>query len=236
MTEDNFVDFNCPYCGDTVSFPGDLPSIIQECPRCAQSLLMPTEGEAVGRRIPLPLSTPEFLLRRLGPGDWKDLLEIYSDEEIFRFMDGYPLDEEAILRWLETDSQTSLTTPHHYFHLGIQDQRSEKMVGLLELLLTENHRQAKLSLVVNRQFQRQGVGTKALAMALNFLFQDLNLHRVYASCDNRNAAACRMLEKSGFRREGEFLKDGLLRGEWVSTTWHAILREEFSKGAPPPAQ
>lgn len=233
MTEDNFVDFKCPYCEETVSFPVAMPSSLQECPSCGQSLLLPVPGGAEGRPIPLPLAAPGLVLRRFGPGDWKDLLEIYGAEENFQFIEGYPLDEEAILRWLEEDGHVRLTTPNHNLHLAIQDQGTEKVIGVAGIALAESRRQARLTLMVHRQFQRQGVGAKALAVILEFLLGDLSLHRVHASCDTRNVGACRVLEKAGLRREGEFRQDSWVREEWVSTAWYAILGEEYRAAAPP---
>ena len=38
---------------------------------------------------------------------------------------------------------------------------------------------------------------------------------------------CRLLEKAGLRREGEFVKSRWLHGEWTSMVWYAMLEEEF---------
>ena len=41
----------------------------------------------------------------------------------------------------------------------------------------------------------------------------------------------------GMRREGEFLKDRFLNGEWVDTVWLAMLSEECAKSrSSPPLQ
>ena len=71
---------------------------------------------------------------------------------------------------------------------------------------------------------------------LGFCLEGIKLHRVSASCDSRNVAACRLFEKLGLRREGEFLKDNMLHGEWVNTVWYAALGEEYGDAeAKPPA-
>jgi len=185
----------------------------------------------------LPISTSRLAIRRFAPGDWKDLLELMSDEELFRYTEGRPLEEEEILRWLESDGHVRLTTPNQTFCLAIEEQEHGKLIGYIGLMITDPHRlQARLSIYLNRNFQRQGLAREALAALLGFCFEDIRLHRVSASCDSRNTAACRLCEQLGLRREGEFLKDNLLHGEWVNTVWYAALAEEYGgrSGQAPP--
>src|ERR1039457_3211455 len=81
ITEESFIDFKCPYCGDSVSFPRESAGLAQACPNCTQSVIVPDDGSEVGHQIPLHITTPRLLLRRLAGGDWRDLLELISDEE-----------------------------------------------------------------------------------------------------------------------------------------------------------
>jgi RimJ/RimL family protein N-acetyltransferase len=234
MNEDNFVDFKCPYCGDTVSCPADAAHVLQECPHCSESLLMPQDGSAEGRPVPLPITTARLILRPLAMADWRDLLEIHSDEETFRYLEGHPREEEDILRWLEASTYVRLTTPNQQYLLGLQLPETEKLIGNLTLALMDQHRQAAISIVLNKNHQKQGLATEAIEAVVRFLLGDLALHRVCAQCDSRNVAACRMLEKAGLRREGEFVKDTWLHGEWINTVWYAKLKEE--DGQQPPLQ
>jgi len=227
ITEESFIDFKCPYCGTAVSFPQENTGSVQACPDCFESLIVPEDGSEVGGSMPLPINTSRLVIRRFAPGDWKDLQELMSDEELFRYTEGRPLEEEEILRWLESDSHIRLTTPNQMFCLAIETLEQPKLIGYIGLMLTDPHRlQARLSIYLNRNYQRKGFALEALKALLGFCFEEIKLHRLSASCDSRNAAACRLFESLGLRREGEFLKDNLLRGEWVNTVWYAALAEE----------
>jgi [ribosomal protein S5]-alanine N-acetyltransferase len=204
--------------------------IVQECPLCGQDLLMPVEGSAVGRKLPIPITTSRLVLRRLSGIDWKDLLEIVADEELYRYQEGHPLEENDLNRWLEADSQIKLTTPEQAFCLGIEERESHKLIGLLTLKYTDHHRlQTLVNILMNRQYQTQGFAEEALAGVLNFGFQGLRLHRICAYCDSRNTVTSQWFEKATLRREGEFLKDRFMNGEWVNTIWFALLNEEYQK-------
>lgn len=238
IAEDNFVDFTCPYCGDPVSFPRESAGFVQACPNCAESFIVPDDGGAVGRAIPLPITTARLVIRRLAAQDWQDLLELMADEEFFRYTDGVPLDEDGILRWLASDAHVKLTTPDQPFFLGLELQDGGKLIGYATLNFTDPQwRQVNFSLGLNRKFQRQGYARETVAALLDFCFRGLKLHRVASWCDHRNAAGLRLWEKAGLRREGEFVKNRWVHGEWATSVWFAALAEDYfpSQGQALPA-
>ena len=237
ITEESFIDFKCPYCQEMVSFPQESAGFAQACPTCTESVIVPAAGSEVGQPIPLPIKTPRLVLRRLAAHDWKDLLELMADEEFFRYQDGGALDEDGVLRWLESDPHVKLTTPDQAFFLGIEAQEGDKLIGYLTLTFTDPQRlQVSFSIGLNRAFQRRGYATEAVKALLGFCFDGLKLHRVAAWCDSRNIAGCRLLEKIGLRREGEFRKNRWRHGEWTNSVWFAALREEYCPANGHPSQ
>ena len=226
ITEASFIDFKCPYCGDTISFPRETAGYAQACPGCTESVIVPEDGGGEGRKLPVPLTTSRLILRRFAPADWQDLLECLSDEEIYRYMDGRPIEEDDVLRWLERDSQVKFTTPDQAFILGMQAQESGKLIGYVSLGLSEPL-QASLLVVLNRAFQGKGLALEAVEAVLAFCFEGVRLHRVTAWPLSLNAAACKLCENAGLRREGEFVKSKFFDGQWVNVTCYAALREEY---------
>jgi ribosomal-protein-alanine N-acetyltransferase len=234
-TDENFIDFKCPYCTEAVSFATDTAGKIQECPECAEILIVPHESSEFGHKIPIPITTPRLILRRLADGDWKDLLEFMSDDELFRCSEGSPLGEEQIIQWLEADKAVKLTTPDAAFCLAMQLQAGGKVIGYVSLKFIAGFlQQATCDVVVSRSFQRQGFGTEAVNAVLRFCFEGIALHRVITSFDSRDISARRLFEKVGMRREGEFLKGRFVNGEWVDTVWLAMLSEEYAKSRSSP--
>jgi RimJ/RimL family protein N-acetyltransferase len=172
ITEENFLDFKCPHCGELNSFPQDCAGFARECLNCMESLIVPEAGGTVGRRLPLPLTTPRLVLRRLDAGDSRDLLEFMFEEE------------EDALRWLEQDRQIKLTTPDQTFSLGVEARDGGgqgKIVGCLGLKFTDRGCvEAEISVGGNQKAPDQGIALEAVDAALGFCFRDLKLHRVFA--------------------------------------------------------
>jgi RimJ/RimL family protein N-acetyltransferase len=230
ITEENFLDFACPYCGEPVSFPADHAGTAQACPTCNESVIVPGASGEPGTRIPLPLETSRLTLRRFAPGDWKDLLEIMGQEGLFQYTEGGALDEDAVLAWIERDQHVRFTTHGQPVYLGIEAKEGGRLIGFIALHFADNdRRQAQPEIHIMTDWQKKGLGLEAGESLLGFCFEGLKLHRVAASCDSRNAAARRLCERLGLRKEGEFLQNRFLRGEWVDTVFFATLMEEWLK-------
>lgn len=227
-TEEDFIDFKCPQCGDAVSFPLADVGFVRECPNCFGDVIVPETGNELGRTLPLPITTNRVQLRRFAAQDWKDLLELASEEETY--VDGMPgASEEAVLHWLESDNHIRLMTPGQMFHLAIVLQDSGKLIGYAGLWFTDaDHRQARFNISLHPDHRHKGIGLEAADALLGFCFQDIKLHRVTARCDSTDPVGCRLLENLGMRREGEFVKDQpLIDGGWVNSAWYAALEEEY---------
>jgi RimJ/RimL family protein N-acetyltransferase/ribosomal protein S27E len=231
LTEENFIDFKCPHCGDVVSFPQDCVGEVQACPICEEDLIAPAEGGEVGLKLPFPMAMSTVTLRRFHVEDWKDLMEVFGEEELLATSNGHPMGEEDLVRWLESERTVKLTTPNQTFYLGIQCMEPQRLVGMVTLRFTDARRlQASVYVRVNPAFQRKGLATEALSSVLHFCFDTIHLHRVTASCDNQNIAAWRLFDTVGMRREGECVKDRMVNNEWVNTVFYALLREEYDRG------
>ena len=227
--EEQFIDCQCPHCGHTLSFPGNSVGRVEECFNCMEPLIVPADGSTAGRRLPLPLETPTLILRRLAPDDLLDLAEVDTDPESSEEIEGGP-HEENVSRWIREDAKAKFTQPNQPLWLGLVRRDTKKLVGYLSLTFIDaERRQAALSHVaVNPRFRRKGHATEAMRAALVFCFAGIGLHRVVASCGSHEAAARGLIEKAGFRLEGEWFEDRQEHGKWVDTLLFAMLEREYA--------
>jgi RimJ/RimL family protein N-acetyltransferase len=75
----------------------------------------------------------------------------------------------------------------------------------------------------------KGYSTEAVQLAVDYLFLSKDIVRVQAGTFTDNAASQRVLEKSGFQREGRIRKGMLAWGKWVDLYVYSILREEWKE-------
>jgi RimJ/RimL family protein N-acetyltransferase len=162
--------------------------------------------------------------------DSNDLMVIVGDEDLLRYHDWYAMDEEAVQKWLVNDQQQQLFQQGPNFYLALELLEQPKVIGYVTLTLFEKDNlevSVSVDVFVNRNYQRRGFGAETFRGAMEFIFAGLNVRRVCCWCDSRNLAGVRLLEKSGLRHEGHFVKCKFMKGEWVDTVQFALLQEEY---------
>jgi len=75
----------------------------------------------------------------------------------------------------------------------------------------------------------KGYGTEAVQILVDYLFLSKDIMRIQATTDLRNKASQKVLEKTGFKREGILRKSGFTRGEWTDDYLYSILKEEWKE-------
>jgi len=77
--------------------------------------------------------------------------------------------------------------------------------------------------------RRKGYCTEAAKIIMDYLFLSRDVIRIQAFTDTRNIASQKVLENSGFTREGVIRKSMFIRGEWRDRYLYSILREEWKE-------
>jgi [ribosomal protein S5]-alanine N-acetyltransferase len=75
-------------------------------------------------------------------------------------------------------------------------------------------------------YARQGLMSRALRALIPFSHNNLRLHRLEAACITTNVASIRLLEKSGFQREGYARQYLCINGMWQDHLLYARLRDD----------
>jgi ribosomal-protein-alanine N-acetyltransferase len=79
---------------------------------------------------------------------------------------------------------------------------------------------------IGQPFARQGYMSAAVRALLPYCFGTLRLHRLEAACIPGNAASIRLLEKTGFTREGYARSYLCINGVWQDHLLYARLKDD----------
>jgi [ribosomal protein S5]-alanine N-acetyltransferase len=79
---------------------------------------------------------------------------------------------------------------------------------------------------MGKPYARQGLMSMALRALIPFCFSTLRLHRLEAACITTNVASIRLLEKSGFQREGYARQYLCINGMWQDHLLYARLKDD----------
>jgi ribosomal-protein-alanine N-acetyltransferase len=83
---------------------------------------------------------------------------------------------------------------------------------------------------VSPEVAGRGVATTAVALASDYLFTTVNIHRVEIDIRPENLASLRVVEKLGFRYEGLKERYIHINGAWRDHYVFALTREEVASG------
>lgn len=180
-----------------------------------------------GDRLPT-LPAERVQLRWLRPEDAAALFSIFGDAEVMRYWSSPPMGGLVAARALVTGTHDSFLE-RTMFHWGIATRTNDRVIGTCTLFhLDAAHRRGEVGFALGRESWGQGLMTEALSTLIGFAFHRLDLYRLEADTDPRNARSLRVLEHQGFKREGLLrgryhvggeIQDsvylGLLRNEWV---------------------
>ena len=125
----------------------------------------------------------------------------------------------------------NLMRSNREFSFGIFEKESEQLIGQISLFSLKRlpYSSGLVGYSVDEQFVGKGIASEALALAVQFAFQTVKLHRVEAYVSPDNVGSIHVLEKNGFVREGLMRKLLYINGEWKDHYLYAQLIEDYTQ-------
>jgi ribosomal-protein-alanine N-acetyltransferase len=100
-------------------------------------------------------------------------------------------------------------------------------IGGIGLRCDSQHQHAELGYWLGAAYWGKGYATEAARGMLRYGFEDLHLHRVFASHFKQNLASGHILKKLGMRHEGCQREHLLKWDQFVDSELYGILRQEW---------
>jgi RimJ/RimL family protein N-acetyltransferase len=168
-------------------------------------------------------------LRALSDQDIDALFTIFSNPEVMRYWSFTPLvDRDAAAALL--NSTLEGFERRWLMKWGVALRDSDELIGTVTLInLDFTHCRAEIGYALARAFWGKGYIQEALNLLIEYAFQQLELHRIEADVDPRNAASIRTLERLGFKREGFLRERWQVGGELQDALFYGLLRPEWEE-------
>lgn len=179
------------------------------------------------------IQTKRLVLRDFEETDWKSVHDYASDQEVVRYMDWGPNTEEESESFIQRALAHQKEIPRKNFTLAIVLKATNTLIGGCGIYVSNpDNREGYIGYVLNRNFWGRGYATETAQALLEFGFNQLKLHRIFATCDPENTASARVLEKIDMRREGHFRGHKWAKGKWRNSLLYAILDYEWERLEP----
>lgn len=151
----------------------------------------------------------------------------YNDTGFLRLYDftsTFPKSEAQLQEML---SDTRKSNDKYVF--AIKTIKEDKFVGIagFENILWNNGNAVIYIGIGDTSFRGQGLGKEALGLAMEFGFQELNLHRIQLNVLEYNKPAIALYETLGFKKEGTYREFVHRDGKRYDMYLYGILRNEW---------
>ena len=172
------------------------------------------------------IETDRIIIRDYKESDLNDMHRLWSDKETMYYMDDIltnSIEETAV--YLKTGLENA---DGHYF--CICEKPSERYMGSIGYTITETTPLGKIvhmGYMLLPEYQGYGYMTEAAKKVIEFAFTKDNCVRITTGCIKAHEASYKVMEKAGFRKEGERIKacyhDGLMKDRLE----YAINKDEY---------
>ena len=175
------------------------------------------------------METERLLLRRFKESDADAFLKYRTDPEVALYQGegwmNYTMEQSADFVKEQMNSEPGMADT--WFQIAIELKETKDLIGDCAIHTLEDTNQVEIGFTINQMHQHKGFGIEAVKCLLDYIFNDLNKHRVIARTDVRNINSIKLLKKIGMRQEGHFIKNAWYNGEYTDEFLFAMLKDEW---------
>jgi [ribosomal protein S5]-alanine N-acetyltransferase len=165
--------------------------------------------------FPVMVEGDRVRLREFTSDDLERIWEWGSSPEFFRYVAIRPpasFDDERA--WLAAVVEGAARRPRGDYELGIEAVDGSLLVGSLRLAIEPDRRlrSASIGYGIHPALWGRGYATEAARLIIEFGFQSLGHHRIWATYHPDNVASARVLDKAGMQLEGRLRHHRITQG------------------------
>ena len=174
----------------------------------------------------MKIKTDRLILREFKYEDFSEVHKYASDPDVIKYMEWGPNNKKETEEFLNRAIEAQNKDSRLKYELAVTID--EKLIGGCNITIKNiNNEQAFIGYCLNKNYWGQGYGTETAEALLDFGFNDLKMHRIFATCDVNNVGSRKVLEKIGMKKEGHMREHKKIGDKWRDSYLYSILEEEY---------
>ncbi|MED1569735.1 GNAT family protein [Bacillus paramycoides] len=172
----------------------------------------------------------QIVLREFTKTDWIDVHMYASQPIVCQHQPWGPNSEEESKDFVEQVLLDAKKEPRSRFTFAVVERKKGRMIGAGEINIRDfKNREGEIGYIINPNYWRMGFATEVSQILIRIGFEELNLHRISATCDPRNIGSKKVLEKNEMTKEGRIRESLLLKDGWRDSLLYSILEQEWKE-------
>ena len=168
----------------------------------------------------------DIIFREYEINDLMDIHEYATEHLVVKHMLFSPNTLEDTKEFLYNILRTYNMENPKIYNFAVEEKASGKMIGACSIYLNTEY-EGDIGWILNSKYWNKGIGSKMCKYLLDYGFNTLDLHRMYATCSSENHGSYKIMEKNKMRREGHFIKKRKFNDFWHDEYLYAILSVEW---------
>lgn len=174
------------------------------------------------------IETERLILREVTLKDAEDMLTYLSDPDVVKHMGLEPYqtveDVQSEIQWYQ-----SIVKEGSGVRWGITLRNSGKVIGSCGFLnRASKHFRAEVGFELSKQYWGKGIASEALEAVVKFGFKHMELERIEALIEPGNTSSQKLVEKTGFVKEGLLRHYEYTCGKFDDLLIYSILKGDLT--------
>lgn len=154
-------------------------------------------------------------LRPLEPSDLDLLFSIENDSRYWEVSNTLvPFSRDILSKYLNNAHQDIFEAKQ--LRLVITRKSDSMIIGLIDLFdFNPQHQRAGIGILILNKFQQEGYASRSLELFINYAFEHLDLHQLYADIPVSNLKSLQLFSKMNFEAVGTQIGWIKVKGKFV---------------------
>lgn len=139
-----------------------------------------------------------------------------------------PNTEQNTKDFIQRELNHQKEKPRTIYNFVLINRIDNRLIGACAVSIrSAENKEGEIGYILNRRYWNQGYMSEAARRVVSFGFEELGLHRIFATCDPANTGSYRVMEKIRMQREGYLREYKLFKGIWRDFLLYSILEKEW---------
>lgn len=175
------------------------------------------------------LETKRLIIREFDEGDFISIHSYASKPEVTKYVPFGPNNEADTRLFLKKVLHDQIQNPRYEYEFAVILKQGNCLIGSSGIHVTNiGNKEGSIGYCYDKQYWGNGYASEAAKAILDFGFNKLNLHRIFATCHPDNIGSARVMEKIGMKKEGRLREHRFQKGNWRDSFIYSILDYEYN--------
>lgn len=172
------------------------------------------------------METERLVIRDFTREDWKEVHAYASDSKVTEYTIWGPNTEEETLEYIKMVLEMQKAEPRIGYELGVVLKESGRIIGGCGLHMEGQN--AEIGYCFHPDYWGKGYASEAAGAMLALGFNELGVHRIYATCRPANIGSAGVMKRNGMTKEGHLRQHMYHKGKYHDSYLYSILKDEFN--------